>query len=133
MISILKELEMENQDIKNILSMDIDFDSFDINDVKGNIELLKLFGFSLKEIRNIVIANPMFLNNMTKDTLDLLNYLKEELNITYLNLLFDSNPFLLLKEKFEIKEFVSKKEKEGLIKEDIKDLIESNPYVIDEV
>ena len=29
--------------------------------------------------------------------------------------------------------FVSKKEKEGLTKEDIKDLIESNPYVIDEV
>ena len=60
-------------------------------------------------------------------------HLKEELNITYLNLLFDSNPFLLSKEKFEIKEFVSKKEKEGLTKEDIKDLIESNPYVIDEV
>ena len=133
MISILKELEMEDQDIKNILSMDIDFDSFDINDIKGNIELLKLFGFSLKEIRNIVIANPMFLNNMTKDTLDLLNYLKEELNITYLNLLFDNNPFLLSKEKFEIKEFVSKKENEGLTKEDIKDLIESNPYIIDEV
>ena len=133
MISILKELEMEDQDIKNILSMDIDFDSFDINDVKGNIELLKLFGFSLKEIKNIVIANPMFLNNMKKDTLDLLNYLKEELNITYLNLLFDSNPFLLSKEKFEIKEFVNKQEKEGLTKEDIKDLIESNPYVIDEV
>ena len=133
MISILKELEMEDQDIKNILSMDIDFDSFDINDIKGNIELLKLFGFSLKEIRNIVIANPMFLNNMKKDTLDLLNYLKEELNITYLNLLFDSNPFLLSKEKFEIKEFVNKQEKEGLTKEDIKDLIESNPYVIDEV
>ena len=37
MISILKELEMEDQDIKNILSMDIDFDSFDINDIKGNI------------------------------------------------------------------------------------------------
>ena len=35
MISILKELEMEDQDIKNILSMDIDFDSFDINDIKG--------------------------------------------------------------------------------------------------
>ena len=133
MISILKELEMEDQDIKNFLSMDIDFDSFNINDIKGNIELLKLFGFSLKEIRNIVIANPMFLNNMTKDTLDLLNYIREELNITYLNLLFDSNPFLLSKEKFEIKEFVSKKEKEGLTKEDIKDLIESNPYVIDEV
>ena len=133
MISILKELEMEDQDNKNILSMDIDFDSFDINDIKGNIELLKLFGFSLKEIRNIVIANPMFLNNMKKDTLDLLNYLKEELNITYLNLLFGSNPFLLSKEKFEIKEFVSRKEKEGLTKEDIKDLIESNPYVIDEV
>ena len=73
-----------------------------------------------------------FLNNMKKDTLDLLNYLKEELNITYLNLLFDSNPFLLSKEKFEIKEFVNKQEKEGLTKEDIKDLIESNPYVIDE-
>ena len=47
MISILKELEMEDQDIKNILSMDIDFDSFDINDIKGNIELLKLFGFPI--------------------------------------------------------------------------------------
>ena len=48
-------------------------------------------------------------------------------------LLFDSNPWLLNKDLFEIEEFIEKKQEEGLLLEEIVDLMDSNPYVIDEI
>ena len=49
------------------------------------------------------------------------------------NLLIDSNPFLLNNDSYEIDEFILKKKNDGLTISDISDLIDSNPYIINEI
>ena len=53
--------------------------------------------------------------------------------LTNLNLLFEANPFFLNKDLFEIEDFIKLKEQDGLSIEEIVDLIDSNPYAIDEI
>lgn len=117
----LKEMVNINRELVNITDEDID----------NHILFLEELGCKQRHIKNILISNPFYLNRSLEELKDLIKYLNG-LGFTYLNLLFDSNPELLNKDVFEIEEFINKKKNDGISLEDIVDLIDSNPFVIDE-
>lgn len=100
-------------------------------EVISKINILLNIDCTVDMVKNIIITNIFYLYRNDKDIMDLINKL-HSIGIYNLNILFDSNPFLLNKEVFEIDEFINKKQKLGMVVEDIADLIESNSFEIDE-
>lgn len=98
----------------------------DITDkeIKDRINLLKEINCNDKTIKNIIISNPDYLNRSVNDILKLIKKLLE-LNIERIDITFDSNPWLLNKDDFEIDEFIKDKKESGMDYEDILDLIDS--------
>ena len=125
MINYLLELGIEDNDIKNIV--DFNKDLMDFEEYKKNIELLKIIGCDDEEIKNIVISNPNVLVRSNTDLLKLINEFRKY-GFTSLNIYFDSNPYLLDKDDFELVNYFEEKKKQGLTNDDIIDLIELNMY-----
>ena len=123
MIDYLLELGISDKDIKEIIEVNKGLTYFD--DYDKNIELLKIINCDDKEIRNIIISNPNILMRSNSDLVKLINCLNNY-GFTNLNILFDSNPYLLNNDDFEVINFFNKKKKQGLLKEDIIDLIETS-------
>lgn len=122
----LKSLELEKMLIDNPL-----IGNLSEEDMQAKIDILSKIGCSKQHIINIITTNPFYLTSVSSSIINLINKLKS-LNITNLYTLFDSNPYLLNAEAFEIDEFIGKKEKLGLSLIDIVDIIESNPYFLED-
>ena len=101
-------------------------------EILNNIELLNSIGCNNKQIKNILVSNPFYLNRMIEDISNLINQMIKY-GITNINFLFDSNPYLLNKDADEIEEYVIQEQNKGRKIEDIIDEFESNPYIIDEI
>ena len=128
----LTNLWLSDMDFKNIIGMNPSIQEMDDKDVNNHILFLRDIGCEERHIRNIIITNPFYFNRDVDDLIHLVYFLTK-IGITSLNLLFDSNPFLLNKNDFEIEEFVNVQLNNGMNIEDIGDLIDSNPYIIDEI
>lgn len=100
-------------------------------ELENSIDLLKNINCNDRQIRNILISNPYYLDRSNEDILNLIKKLIQ-INIKNINLLFDSNPFLLNKDAYEIEEYIYKELNKGKILDEIIDEFESNPYIIDE-
>lgn len=126
----LFELGITEFDLKNMLDLVPDILNMGDNDINEKIEILKYVSCTDRQIRNIIVSNPIYLDRINSDVINLINYLNE-CGFSNLNLLFDTNPYFLNYDVFEIKDYISKQI--NLDKElgDIIDDIESNPYVID--
>jgi len=127
----LYNLGIKEQDIKFIVEQCPDILEMTNEEIIEKIELLKLIECSDIHIRNIISSNPNYLTRLNKDIIDLINKLSK-LGFSCLNLLFDSNPFLLNKDAFEIDDYIKLKLNQGNSLVNIIDEIESNPYIIDE-
>lgn len=127
MLDFLLELGIEGKDINNIKEMNKDL--VDYEDYKKNVEVLKMIGCDDKEIRNIIISNPNFIIRSNSDVVKLIKAFNSY-GFTDLDMLFDSNPYLLNLDDFELIDFFNKKEKEGLSKQEIIDLVETEFDVI---
>ena len=130
-MNILYEIGISDKDIKfmseqcsNILNMEDD-------EINEKIDILKYIGCNMKQIRNIIIGNPYYLDRMNEDILKLISYLKK-VGFNSINLLFDSNPFFLNYDRFEVEEYINSKIEKGMDLEDVVYSIEDNPYIIDE-
>lgn len=118
---LMLSIGLNDEEKKEIFTKD---DSFlEYNEIYGlkNIELLRGIGCSNRSIKEIVVSNPWFLNNLPDDTKELVKYLHDFLKVRDFNDLFHSNPLLLSKEKFEIEEFVKTEEDSGKSLKNIKD------------
>lgn len=73
------------------------------------------------------MANPLYLNRSKTDILKLIDKLKD-LGITHLETTFDTNPWLLNKDVFEIDEFIEGQIKLGLTMDEIVDMIDSEMF-----
>lgn len=131
-MDILLSLGISDKDLKFILEQCPTIIDMSNEDISEKMEILKYVGCNERHIRNIIIGNPYYLDRFNDDILKLIGYLKE-IGISSINLLFDSNPYFLNKDSFEIKEYVLERLSDGVLLEDIVDEIESNPYIIDEV
>lgn len=126
----LYNLNLNEVDIKNIIETNPDIKDVSKGEILKRIYILKQINCNDKIIKNIIISNPFYLNKSEEDIIKLIHKLTS-IGLKNLDLLFDSNPDLLNKDAFEIDDFIMKKRKEYSLAE-IVDMIDSNPYIIDE-
>lgn len=119
-------------DIENIIEICPEVKSLSSIEINNNIEILKSINCNDRHIRNILLSNPYFLCRSCEDILKLIKKLLE-LNISQINLLLDSNPFLLNKDSYEIDEYIKENMNRGKKLDDIIEDFEENPFIIDEV
>lgn len=100
-------------------------------EILNNIDLLNNIGCSERCIKNIITSNPFYLNRTLEDIISLINKLIK-IGVTNIDLLFDSNPFLLNKDAYEIDEYINIEKNKGKSLSDIVEEFESNPCIIDE-
>ena len=94
--------------------------------------LLKIIQCSDNQIINIISSNSLYLSKTKEEYLKLINYLiKKKFNT--LNILFDSNPYILNLEPYEIEKYINNRINNGELEEDIIDDLDSNPYLFSEV
>ena len=95
-------------------------------------ELLKKIGCNETQILNIISSNSPLLSKTNTELTTLFNYLTES-GFKCLNILLDSNPYILNLEPFEIKDYIDGRIKNGEPLEDIIDDLDSNPYLFSEM
>jgi hypothetical protein len=91
---------LNEKEIKNAIYINEDILELKPQEIKEKIELLLSIDCSRSQISNIIICNPMYLSRSKKDLVSMMNKLVE-IEIDYLSIFFDSNPFFLNYDKFE--------------------------------
>ena len=127
----LYNIEIDEENIKNMLEIYPEIKGLDDNDIIRNINILKDLNCNDSQIRNILISNPFYLDRNIEDINNLIKFLIK-IGLNNLNLLFDSNPYLLNKDTYEINENKEKELKKEKNIDDIIDELEINPFIIDE-
>ena len=127
----LYNIEIDEENIKNMLEIYPEIKGLDDNDIIRNINILKDLNCNDSQIRNILISNPFYLDRNIEDINNLIKFLIK-IGLNNLNLLFDSNPYLLNKDTYEINEYLEKELKKEKNIDDIIDELEINPFIIDE-
>ena len=102
------------------------------NEINDKKDILKRINCTDREILNIISSNALMLSRTNSGLIDLINYLKE-LGFDNLNILFDSNPYILNLEPFEIKRYIDDKLNDGESVDDVIDELDSNPYLFNEL
>lgn len=118
--------------LSNMLEINPEIKDMSNEEIKQKIELLKLINCTEKQIINIISSNALYLSITKVDYLKLITYLSK-LGFNTLNILFDSNPYILDLSPYEIEQYIYIKQKEGILLEDIIDELESNPYLFSEI
>ena len=125
-------LGISDNSIINMVEMCPNIKELPNEEIKEKIEILTYLECTDRQKRNIVESNPYYLDRITSDVLGLINKLKE-LGFTCLNILFDSNPYILNLDSFEIEDYINERVKSGEQLEDIVDELDSNPYLFNEI
>lgn len=126
----LYKVGLNEIDIKNMLETNPEIINLAEEELTDQINILKTINCNQKIIKNILISNPFYLTNLKEDMINLINILKR-IGLNNLELLFDANPNLLNKDVYEIEEFINNKINHYSL-EEIIDMIDNNPFIIDE-
>lgn len=128
----LYNLDIDDSEIKNLTNLNPEIMDFSDEEIKRKIDILSNLDCSKRQIKNIIVSNPDYLSLIDENIFSLIKTL---LNFGFanLNILFDSNPFILNKSDFEIEDYVLKKLKAGKTLEDIVNNLESRPYLFEEL
>ena len=121
-----------DDDIKYMYEINNEIINISSEEMLEKIKILQNINCGEEQIKNIIVSNPFYLNRCNNDVLFLIKKIKE-IGIISLNILFDSNPWLLNKDNFEIENFIKSKQNEGFEMDEIVDMIDSNPYILDEL
>lgn len=116
------------EEINILMDSNEDISLVSDNNVNEIIKLLKDNNCSNNTIKNIFICNPFVITNNIIDTTKLINKLKE-LGFTNINLLLDSNPYILNISDKELEKLYNKKKDEGLKSSEIIDFISYNNVI----
>lgn len=128
----LFELGISDETINNMVTLFPEIRNMNEKDLQKKVTILEKIGCSRNQIANIVGSNPEYLTKSNKVVLELINKLID-LGFRNLNILFDSNPYVLNFEAFEIENYINNRIKNGELLEDIVDDLDSNPYLFSEV
>jgi len=113
------------EEINILMDTNLDISLISDNEVNDIIKLFKDNNCSNDTIKNIFICNPFIITNNITDTSKIIDKLKE-LGFKNINLLFDSNPYILNMSDKLIEKLYNKKKEEGLNKDEIIDFISYN-------
>ena len=128
----LYNLEISENTIKSMLEINPEIKELTNNEIIEKKQLLKSIGCNNIQIMDIISSNPNYLTKINEEVIKLINYLKE-LKFTNLNILFDSNPYILDLEPFEIERYIENRKNNGEKLEDIVDDLDSNPYLFSDI
>ena len=120
----LFNLGFNENEIKNIININNEVMNLNVEEIKALVDILVNVGCKVYHIKNIISANPYYLSRSVTDINNLINKLLS-LGITHLETTFDSNPWLLNKDAYEIDEYIRDEQFKGLSLEEIIDNIDS--------
>jgi len=125
-------LNLCDNTIKSMMELNPNLVNITDEEVIEKFNILQRVNCSNVEIRNIVSSNSMFLTKSVDDIIKLINVL-EFYGFDCLNVLFDSNPFILNLDSFEVENYINGKVKDGCDLEDIVDDLSSDPLLFNEM
>ena len=120
----LFNLGFNEDEIKDIITTNNEVMDLSDEVIKPLVDILVNVGCKDYHIKNILIANPYYLSRSTTDVNNLINKLLS-LGIVHLETTFDSNPWLLSKDAYEIDEYIIDEQSKGLSLDEIVDKIDS--------
>ena len=132
MIKNLIELGVSENTILSMVELNPQIKDIGEIELKNKIEILKNINCSNTQIIDIITSNANFFNTIDDDNIKLINYLSE-LGFNCLNILFDSNPYILNLEVYEIKNYINNLLKKDLKLEDIVDELSNNTLLFNEM
>ena len=118
--------------IKNMVEINPEIAELTNQEIIKKVKILKEVNCSKSQIVNIISSNPMFLSRGTEEISKLFSYLYK-IGFDCLNILFDSNPYILNLDQFEIEKYIKGRIDHGELLEDIVDDLDSNPYLFQEI
>ena len=128
----LYNLGISDITLKCMVEMNPEILEMSKNEINEKQNILKRINCTNREILNIISSNALMLSRTNSGLTNLINYL-EEIGFDNLNILFDSNPYILNLEPFEIENYINSKKEEGMSLEDIVDTLDSEPYLFNEM
>ena len=117
-------LGFNENEIKNIITTNNEVMDLSDKEIKSLVDILINVGCKDYHIKNIINANPYYLSKSTTDINNLISKLLS-LGIKHLETTFDSNPWLLNKDAYEIDEYIKDEQFKGLSLDEIIDNIGS--------
>ena len=125
-------LGLSENTIRTMLEFNPELKDIKDQEVVEKRQILEKIGCNTSEIRNIISSNSLFLTRTNGEIFNLINRLIE-LGFDTLNILFDSNPYILNMEPFEINNYIDLRTSNGESLEYIVDDLDSNPYLFNEL
>ena len=128
----LSSLGFDIEILKTMIEINPEIADLSNDEIENKINLLEKVGCLQREITNVISSNPNYLTRTDGEIEKLYNCLLGY-GFTSLNILFDSNPFILNLEPFEIDNYIKERLSRGEIIEDIVDDLDSNTYKFNEM
>lgn len=128
----LYNLGLSENTIKSMFEINPGIKDLTNEEIREKEILLSKAGCTTSQIINIISSNASFLSRTNEEIIKLISYLNK-LGFSTLNILFDSNPYILNLEIFEIEEHINKKLEKGIPLEAIIDELDSTPYLFSEM
>ena len=125
-------LGYDDNSFREMLSIYPNMVNLDNYDVKKKIDILAEIGCSHRQIRNIIGSNILYLDRSDADILKLINYLKV-IGFNCLDVLFESNPYILNLDVYEIKNYIEYRVSNGEDINDIVDELDSNTHLFNDI
>ena len=132
MIEYLINLGISKNTIIGMLEMNPSIKELDKSYIENKIYVLKNIKCTNAQIIDIITSNSLFFNTSEEDNIKLFNYL-HKLGFDNLNILFDSNPYILNLEIYEIENYVNNLLNKGIKLEDIVDELSSNTLLFNDM
>ena len=128
----LYRIGISENTIKNMLELVPTISEMSEKEIKEKELILKKINCDENQIINIISSNPTYLDKTNDIVLRLISKLKSY-GFSMLNILFDSNPYILNLEVFEIENYINNRLDSGEELEDIIDDLDSNPILFNEI
>ncbi len=127
----LFEYGINESNIRHMMEINPYLEDVTDKEFDEKIEVLKGINCSHNQIIDIITSNSNVLSLSNSDLYKLIIFLKE-IGINSLNILIESNPFILNLELFEIKNYLQEELKSKSIKEVVENL-EDNPMLFNDM
>ena len=127
----LYNLELSDNTINAMCELNPEVKDLTEEEIIEKEELLESLGADRQEVINIISSNSMYLSRTNEEIKNLVECLKKY-GFTNLDVLFDSNPYILNLDPFEIDTYIKDRISKGEEISDIVDDLDSNTFLFNE-